>query len=112
MNRLTNKELHIVDDINKAIDKLSKLEDIEEEIGIDLVTLFKVLKGKIYSLHPKTQKICLIILPIFYYCGNQWVIGCHSTEWNTEENSCDTWDCYLKDYGKTWALTKEDLENE
>ena len=112
MNRLTNKELHIVEDMNKAMNKLSKLEDIEEEIGIDLVTLFKALKGKIYSLHPKTQKICLIILPIFYYCGKQWMIGCRSMEWDDEENSCDSWNCYLKDYGKTWALTKEGLENE
>ena len=100
------------EEIFKALQKLGRLEDIEEEIGIDLVTLFKTLKGKIYSLHPKTQKICLIILPIFYYCGKQWMIGCRSMEWDDEENSCDSWDCYLKDYGKTWSLDKIDLTKE
>ena len=92
--------------------KLKSVEDIEEEIGIDLITLFKVLKGKIYSLHPKTKKICLIILPILYYCGKQWMIGCRSMELDDEENSCDSWDCYLKDYGKTWSLDKIDLTKE
>lgn len=94
-----------------SIHTLGRLEDLEEEIGIDLINLFKVLKGNIYSLHPETGKICLIVLPIFYYCGNQWVIGCRSIEWNDKENSCDSWDCLPKDYGKTWALTREELEN-
>ena len=48
MSRLTNKELHIVDDMNKALNKLCKLEDIEEELGIDLITLFKALKEGIF----------------------------------------------------------------
>ena len=34
MNRLTIKELHIVKDVNKALDKLSKLEDILEKYAI------------------------------------------------------------------------------
>ena len=112
MNRLTIKELHIVEDMNKALNKLSQLEDLEEELGIDLITLFKSLKGEIYSLHPKTQKICLIIFRDFYFFGNQWIIECHSMEWNAEENRCDSWDCFLKDYGKTWALDKNDLVND
>ena len=95
-----------------SIHKLGLLEDLEEEIGIYLITLLKALKEEIYSLHPETGKICPIVLPILYYCGNQWVIGCRSMKWNDKENSCDSWDCYLKDYGKTWALTKEELENE
>ncbi len=116
MNRLTEKikeGFYITPNINSTDDlkyKLGQLEDIEEELGIELITLFRALKGEIYSLHSTTRKICPIILPIFYYCGNQWVIGCHSMEWNAEENSCDNWDCFLKDYGKTWALTREELE--
>lgn len=119
MNRLTPiicgreiincKESYTQDKIQQMFLKLGQLEDIEEELGIDLITLFKVLKGNIYSLHPETGKICLIVLPICYYCGNQWVIGCRSMEWNDKENSCDSWDCLPKDYGKTWALTKEEL---
>ena len=32
----------------KAIDKLGKLEDIEKELGIDLITLFSALKNGVY----------------------------------------------------------------
>ena len=35
-------------EIRTALEKLSKIEDIEEELGIDLTTLFKALKNGIY----------------------------------------------------------------
>lgn len=34
-------------EIRTALEKLSKIEDIEEELGIDLITLFKALKDGI-----------------------------------------------------------------
>ena len=43
MNRLIIKELHIVDDMNKAMDKLSKLEDVEEELGMELKVYHKLM---------------------------------------------------------------------
>ena len=33
---------------NKIIDKCGQLEDIEDELGIDLITLFKAVKNGIY----------------------------------------------------------------
>ena len=125
MNRLTDREgigiksytdgivtknhIRIINE-DEVIKKFHQIQKIEQELGIDLITLFKALKGRIYSLHPKKRKICLIIFHDLFYSCNQWIIGCHSMEWNAEENSCDNWDCFLKDYGKTWALTKEELE--
>ena len=78
--------------------KLGQLEDIEDELGIDLITLFKALtdgiwyKKEVHSLH---TDMCLNV-------NKEWVIGCWLTKYECVY-------CLLKDYGKTWALTKEEL---
>lgn len=102
MNRLTIKELHIVEDMNKALDRLSQLEDIEEELGIDLITLFKALNGAWFI---NDKKAIYVGSPYLCYCGN------YKKELEMQFRAVDVW--YLvKDYGKTWALTREELENE
>ena len=93
--------------------KLLDIEKLEDEIGIDLVTLFKALKnGEFYSKHPETGEVSWILLPQLYYCTRKWLIGCNSMIWNKQENCRDSWDCDPKDYGKTWALTREELSKE
>lgn len=97
--------------VNKAIDKLSALEDIEEELGIDLITLFKALEKGVYvksdglgitfveqvSMDNVTEERC------FYYCDENTIdLGGLIRPSYTE--------LYFKDYGKTWALTKEELK--
>ena len=81
--------------------KLGQLEDIEDELGIDLIIFFKITKCKeivelsgtladgVFITHPDS---CLSI-DIHGKCvrdGKQKFL--------------------FKDYGKTWALTKEELE--
>ena len=80
------------DNLKEIINKLGQLEDIEDELGIDLITLFKALS-----------------------CG-AWERG--------KDNMLNFDDCkllykriqigsnvhWLSNYGKTWALTKEELE--
>ena len=82
-----------------VIDKLGKLEDLEEALGIDLVTLFEALKqGRIW-IKKKDQIIsscnyglCLPGIGYYLICKDNgyWLP--------------------VKDYGRTWALTKEELE--
>ncbi len=83
----------------ECLNKLGQLEDIEEELGIDLATLFKALKqGYIY--YPincpndcyKYKIECLYMKPRIHLYVTDGVGG-----------------CYMEDYGKTWALTKEEL---
>ena len=98
---------------NEGTDKLGKLEDIEEELGIDLITLVKALKNGIYGsmyggkpnnkynsvifIEPRSFKLCLHIdEPCIYY---EW--GWPGPEANRYK---------LKDYGISWALTTEELE--
>lgn len=80
--------------------KLGQLEDIEDELGIDLITLFKALNG-CWFLQISTKKIFGDIRPTLIYQGG----------WHLKPNLTELPMLYaLKDYGKTWALTKEELE--
>lgn len=89
----------------KPIDKLSKLEDIEQELGIPLELLFKALKDGIYRLYEEFEDeppyIYYLAVDLCYDDANEkeWcLVGSTNTPY------------YLKDYGKTWALTREELE--
>lgn len=91
------------DDIEDCVNKLGKLEDIEEELGIDLITLFKALESGVwYKDYKDNDKIKFtddieehkkckeLIVPAKYT-----IIG-----------------LLFKDYGVTWALTREELEDD
>lgn len=72
--------------------KLGRLEDLEEELGIDLLTLFNVLKNGMYAK-----------------LGNE-IIYIHNPVLNLDTKTIGYLYKYgLKDYGETWALTKEEL---
>ena len=94
--------------IEEAVDKLGELEDIEDELGIDLITLFKALKtNKIFI---KADYNGESIMPCNCFSLN--LNGCadyyFSCQYGVVNEDYDFY--YTKDYGKTWALTKEELE--
>lgn len=99
MKRLTHwnyKNTTLELDSCKPYLKLGQLEDIEEEIGIDLITLFRALKNGFNAEHRYIQQcyICFI--------DGEWaIVNLKNDEW---------W--LLKDYGKTWALDKNELTKE
>lgn len=84
--------------ISECSSKLGQLEDIEEELGIDLITLFKALGNKIVIKNDK-----------YHYVDFEDVE--QDTNGDYLFNLVDG-SYYFKDYGKTWALTKEELEND
>ena len=107
MKRLTKKELQ-GDYIfingenscpNELATKLGELEDIEERLGIELITLFKALENGFYvkrkdgSIHYMSSKqldeIDELITTVKAFIGALKA---------------------LKKQGITWALTKEELE--
>lgn len=89
---------------NELTNKLGQLEDIEEELGIDLDTLFKALKNGIWVKYSSA----IIEHKTWYVHLTGHYIG-----W--KENSGSLYDNDrvenrpLKDYGKTWSLNKEEL---
>ena len=106
-------EYEQIENSNACVDKLGKLEDIEEEIGIDLITLFKALRNGIWTNQEqcygdeKQGKIRFFQVRLLL---EENALGCiHNSMWKSKEVIRTL---YFKDYGKTWALTKEELENE
>lgn len=90
-----------------TFDKLGQLEDIEEELGIDLITLFKGAFDGIYFIHPSKDNDKKEILDGWIDLGTIEKME-HSFCVENKSLCCLS----FKDYGKTWALTKEELENE
>lgn len=73
--------------------KLGILEDIEQELGIPLEVLFKALKDGIY--------VRIVGLP-----ARRLPEYIRFDFYNKKIEECN-----LKDYGKTWTLTREELED-
>lgn len=86
----------------ETIDKLGKLEDIEDEIGIDLITLFKTYSNGFYVKGEKEKQ----------YIDFQNHLNANA--FKHKEMFYGHEYCYqyvkLYDYGKEWALTKKELE--
>ena len=118
MNRLTNSTKSIIEGTATPIDvhkeqliylKLKSLEDIEEELGIDLITLFKALKNGFYYIDK--NKHIYTMKPTKGNGGSMNFYTCLECI-IAEDTYGDQYIYSLKDYGKVWALTKEELENE
>ena len=83
----------------KVLNKLGQLEDIEEELGIDLITLLKGGKHGIWYLSNGTLYFQKLDICLVDKCFREYI--------DYERRYMKY---YFKDYGKTWALTKEELE--
>lgn len=80
-----------------CVTKLGQLEDIEEELGIDLVTLFKALKDGIFvDGHSEREYVFLDVNEKELFTINDF--------------ECTYFAASLRQYGKFWALTKEELK--
>ena len=88
--------------------KLGQLEDIEEELGIDLILLLKIIKEGVFVKTSCRNKGTIFDLRNTYtpidYDEKGFYVDCDEYGVNIMELF------YFKDYGKTWALTNEELE--
>ena len=108
MNRLTIKDKEIRDNFNAEYAKLADLEDIEEEIGVDLTILFKALKNGVYYFNDQGQ----LIHEYVWLINNYISVGTHDKISSSFMTIYENQILLFQDYGKTWALTKEELEND
>ena len=83
-----------------AEEKLCQLEDIEEELGIDLITLFKALKNGFW--YKKENDI-------FYISKNDYLLTSGAIHYVGKGLIFAGLFLSNIDYGKTWALTREEL---
>ena len=107
--------------------KLGKLEDIEEELGIPLEVLFKALKDGIWTKGGNYDPCFLDATPVFIESLNLHMGYIGYSQYDSQEfdnyfgendalclftmdYETHNYITRLKDYGKTWALTREELE--
>lgn len=94
--------------------KLGQLEDIEDELGIDLITLFKALKQGAWFIDPRNKNKFFAMCSLCSKIDGKFECAQEELRFNgfiiLDQLFGLGYD--LKNYGKTWALTKEELENE
>lgn len=104
MTRLTIKDKAIRDNFNAEYAKLADLEDIEEELGIDLITYFKIKVGiKVYST---------LLIDDDLIIDNIFGSGKDTLYHIVKRYSKSGVFVGLDEYGRNWALTRKELENE
>ncbi len=116
MERLTKKDefgngYHLLKSGRDArydvFDKLGKLEDIEQELGIGLLELGNILKKDIYVIEPVNEyewKISIgKVSNLMIEEGRIFAI-------NVRFNEGYYWVIYLDELGDKWFLTKEEAE--
>ena len=123
MERLTRKEKKVVLLNNRNIgknyltikqyEKLQQLENIEEKLDIDLITLFSVFKSGLYFI--KNNEVYEVNpIDISIYVGEDPFILFLNVWYYDELDEQRTTELYFEDYGKTWWLEKpeEELKND
>lgn len=94
---------------HNAIDKLGRIEDKEEELEIELLDLIAAVENGIYSKERDEIRTVQLIY-------TDPTDNFKETDYETTYEGLCLYDdafgqyYYFKDYGKTWALTKEELE--
>ena len=86
--------------ILKLCKKLGQLESIEEELGIDLITLFNALKNGFWYKEEND---------IVHISKNDYLLSSGAIHFAGKGLIFAGLFLCNKDYGKTWALTKEEL---
>jgi hypothetical protein len=83
------------------IEKLGKFEDIEAQLGIDLVTLFNALENGVFYYNEMYREIWFTTVVIRQKWQNK----------DLELVSASGYEKFnLTDYGKSWFLTSEEAE--
>lgn len=121
MNRLTkdlntphddttyaNIVIDAVDRENIVLTKLKHYEDIEEELGIDLILSVNICK--------KANSQKYVYIRDSYGVDKLTFLGDLDVELFRHRLYANSWGVWvsldLKDYGKEWSLTREELEDD
>ena len=110
----TKRDTELLESIQKDLDKLEQLAKIEEELGIDLITLFKALQNGVYVKRKNKY--------IYIDCADLSLNNKrYSNEYEAIQNDTTIYEgynlallgnkewLYFNDYGKTWSLTEKEL---
>ena len=95
-----------LDYLEHIVVKNKGIEDIEKKLGTDLITFFKIISA--YEVVVKRNNKILLI-PCCYIRWENALKGYVDIIVEETKNTTIYREYYFKDYGKTWALTKEEL---
>lgn len=110
----------------ECVNKLGELEDIEEKLGIDLVTLFEALENGIWikidnwAFGYGIEKTPVFIKKVDIGYQDYDEVDKNYKLIIDEKNVLCIYElpydgldrcARIKDYGRTWAMTREELEN-
>ena len=96
------------DNFGKGCNKLGQLEDIEENLGIDLIVYLRMTLGTKVSVKNKSYEGMFengVMEQIFLKYLYNYERKCFCLNFYGSLTPI----YYIEDYGKTWALTKEEL---
>lgn len=91
--------------IKKDLDRLEEYSKLEEELGISLITLFSALKYGVYYFTSDGQ----LIHDYVSLTNNYIDAGAHDKLSYSFMTFFERQILVFADYGKNWALTKEEL---
>ena len=107
MNRFTKHDYEH-DLFRDVYRKLQDLENVEEEIGIGLTVLFKALKNGVYYFDEQGQ-----LIHDYVWLVNDYVAERVPDKLSFSFKTYHSRQILLfEDYGKTWALYKQELPEE
>lgn len=114
---LENHNIETLEQLDVLLSYVKQIKDIEKEFGIDLITYIKIMQDGFYGMcededHKEPY--------VFFFEPQDIELDTESKElivwWECTAHDCNEENVYtkykIKDQGKTWALTKEGLENE
>ena len=103
---ISSNSILMLENVVKDLDQLELIKCLEKTLGIDLFILFGALKNGIYykSFDGDIDYLSNRVLTLSYNLGfDIWVEG---------HRKFDGLLIDFKDYGKTWALEKEELQDD
>lgn len=99
----------LMDNFTKCCNKLGKLEDLEEQIGIPLEFILKEIIGKnIYYLHESNYVDCVDFEVATGLGRERDPFSAELGDWKIETDSCYTFK--TSEYKKTWWLSEKEAQ--
>ena len=110
LNLITGKEIKYISNESDqmCVDKLGALEDIEEKLGIDLIFSLDICK--------KANSQKYVYMKDSYGISKLTFLNDMDVELFHHRLYANSWGVWmsldLKEYGKEWALTRKELEDD
>ena len=100
---LEEHKIETLEELNSLLSYAKQIKDIEKELGIDLITLFKALsQGVFLENGTKGVEHHPVFLCVF---NGKWALGYEYSR----KYGLQGWVLETEKYKKHWALTKEEL---